>query len=73
MSDRVSSGSRRLNAMLGGGLPGNGINLIIGLPIWEDDPRPAVRVPQRDAGAPGDLPLHGLRAAREDPCDTGRR
>ena len=32
MSDRVSSGSRRLNAMLGGGLPGNGINLIIGLP-----------------------------------------
>ena len=69
MSDRVSSGSRRLNAMLGGGLPGNGINLIIGLPgSGRDDPRPAVRVPQRDAGAPGDLPLHGLRAAREDPA-----
>ena len=32
MSDRVSSGSDRLNDMLGGGLPGNGINLIIGLP-----------------------------------------
>ena len=32
MSDRVSGGSQRLNDMLGGGLPGNGINLIIGLP-----------------------------------------
>ncbi|HEX6580831.1 MAG TPA: ATPase domain-containing protein [Actinomycetota bacterium] len=32
MSDRVSSGSERLNDMLGGGLPDNGINLIIGLP-----------------------------------------
>ena len=32
MSDRVSGGSERLNDMLGGGLPGNGINLIIGLP-----------------------------------------
>jgi circadian clock protein KaiC len=32
MSDRVSSGSKRLNAVLGGGLPRNGINLIIGLP-----------------------------------------
>ena len=69
MSDRVSSGSRRLNAMLGGGLPGNGINLIIGLPgSGEDDPRAAVRFPQRDAGAAGHLPLHRLRAAREDPA-----
>lgn len=32
MSDRVSSGSKRLDAILGGGLPSNGINLIIGLP-----------------------------------------
>jgi circadian clock protein KaiC len=32
MSDRVSSGSERLDAILGGGLPSNGINLIVGLP-----------------------------------------
>jgi circadian clock protein KaiC len=32
MSIRVPSGSERLDAILGGGLPGNGINLIIGLP-----------------------------------------
>lgn len=32
MSDRVSSGSGRLDEVLGGGLPSNGINLVIGLP-----------------------------------------
>jgi circadian clock protein KaiC len=32
VSDRVSSGSERLDSILGGGLPRNGINLIMGLP-----------------------------------------
>lgn len=32
MNDRISSGSKRLDAILGGGLMKNGINLIIGLP-----------------------------------------
>ena len=32
MSDRVSSGSERLDSILGGGLPRNGINVIMGLP-----------------------------------------
>ncbi len=32
MSDRFSSGDRHLDAVLGGGLPGNALNLIIGLP-----------------------------------------
>jgi circadian clock protein KaiC len=32
MTDRLSSGSDRLDAVLGGGLPGNGIALICGLP-----------------------------------------
>jgi circadian clock protein KaiC len=32
MSDRLSSGSDRLDAVLGGGLPSNAINLVIGLP-----------------------------------------
>lgn len=32
MMDRVSSGSERLDSILGGGLPVNGINLVMGLP-----------------------------------------
>jgi len=32
MTDRVSSGSARLDAVLGGGLPSNGITLVIGRP-----------------------------------------
>jgi circadian clock protein KaiC len=32
MSDRLFSGSDRLDAVLGGGLPSNGISLVIGLP-----------------------------------------
>lgn len=32
MSGRISSGSARLDALLGGGLPANAINLVIGLP-----------------------------------------
>ncbi len=32
MTDRISSGVQRLDAILGGGLPGNAISLIIGLP-----------------------------------------
>lgn len=32
MNDRISSGSKRLDAILGGGLMKNGINLIMGLP-----------------------------------------
>ena len=32
MSDRFSSGDRRLDSVLGGGLPTNALNLIIGLP-----------------------------------------
>lgn len=32
MNDRLSSGSHRLDTVLGGGLPRNGINLVIGLP-----------------------------------------
>src|SRR4051794_2859872 len=30
--DRVPSGSERLDSILGGGLPANGINLVMGLP-----------------------------------------
>jgi circadian clock protein KaiC len=32
MSDRLSSGDRRLDSVFGGGLPANALNLIIGLP-----------------------------------------
>jgi len=32
MNDRISSGSKRLDAILGGGLMKNGINMIVGLP-----------------------------------------
>ena len=32
MTDRVSSGSERMDSILGGGLPSNGINLVMGLP-----------------------------------------
>ena len=32
MSERLSSGHARLDAVLGGGLPANGINVVIGLP-----------------------------------------
>jgi circadian clock protein KaiC len=32
MTDRISSGAQRLDAILGGGLPGNAISLVIGLP-----------------------------------------
>jgi circadian clock protein KaiC len=32
VTDRISSGVQRLDAILGGGLPGNAISLIIGLP-----------------------------------------
>lgn len=32
MSDRISSGTRRLDAVLGGGLPSNAINVLMGLP-----------------------------------------
>lgn len=32
MSERLSSGTRRLDAILDGGLPANGINMIIGVP-----------------------------------------
>ena len=32
MSDRFSSGNQRLDAVLGGGLPANALNMIIGLP-----------------------------------------
>jgi circadian clock protein KaiC len=32
MSDRLSSGHRRLDSVLGGGLPANAINMLIGLP-----------------------------------------
>ena len=35
--------------------------------LRKDDPLPAVRLRRRDRGAPCDLPLHGLRAVREDP------
>ena len=32
MSERLSSGHPRLDAVLGGGLPANAINMLIGLP-----------------------------------------
>src|SRR5215207_4964361 len=32
MSERLSSGHPRLDAVLGGGVPANGINMLIGLP-----------------------------------------
>ena len=32
MSARFSSGNQHLDAVLGGGLPGNALNMIIGLP-----------------------------------------
>ena len=43
MTERLSSGAERLDAILGGGLPGNSMNLIMGLPGFrEDDPRSAI-------------------------------
>lgn len=32
MSDRISSGTERLDSVLGGGLPGNAVNIFMGLP-----------------------------------------
>ena len=32
MSERISSGHRRLDGVLGGGLPANAINMLVGLP-----------------------------------------
>ena len=50
MSERLSSGHPRLDAVLGGGLPAHGINIVIGLPgRRQDHPGAAVRVRERDA------------------------
>ena len=63
MDERITSGDDGLDRILGGGLPMNGINLIMGATgLRKDDSVPAVHLRVRDRKAPGALPVHGLGA-----------
>ena len=68
MIERIPSGHERLDALLGGGLPANGINLIIGHPgtgktiLAEQYLFHNARPDRR-----GDLPVDDVGTVRQDP------
>ena len=69
MSDRLSSGSERLDTVLGGGLPLHGITLIVGPPgCGQNDPRGAVPVSQREYRSAGAVSVDGVGTTGEDPA-----
>ena len=69
MTDRLSSGSDRLDAVLGGGLPRNGIVLICGRPGSGKTILAQQYVfHNASADSAGALPVHGVRTARQDPA-----
>ena len=68
MIERISSGHERLDALLGGGLPANGINLIIGHPgTGKTILAEQYLFHNATRGATGRLPLDGFGAVRQDP------
>ena len=67
MSERLSSGHPRLDAVLGGGLPANAHQPVIGLPGTGKTILAQQYVfAQRDARTAGAVPVDRVRAARED-------
>ena len=68
MIERITSGHERLDALLGGGLPANGINLIIGHPgTGKTILAEQYLFHNAQAGPPGRLPVDGVGAVRQDP------
>ena len=69
MTDRLPSGSDRLDSVLDGGLPLHGITLLIGLPgTGKTILAQQYLFHNATERPPGPVPVHGVRTAGEDPA-----